>query len=244
MASGLAEAGASVVLASRRGGLCQEKAETLRRETGVEALGLEMDVTRESDVDGAISKIVSNFGHLDILVNNSGAFLNKPIIDVSRDEWDSVMDVNMTGTFYCCRAAGRHMIPRRYGKIINISSTYGILGIDGRIYVRPGEELVESAVYTASKGALVNFTRGLASAWARYNINVNCISPGGFLTEGVEQQWRKNLQAMVSEFNKRTPLGRMGDRDDLKGAVVYLASEASKFVTGHNLVVDGGWSIW
>jgi len=244
MARGLAEAGSAVVLASRRVELCEAKAKTIRNDIGVDAIGLKMDVAREDDVNQAIDKTVSIFGHLDILVNNAGTFLNKPILEMTRDDWNSVMDVNMTGVFYCCRAAGRHMIPRRYGKIINIASIYGILGIDGRFYVKPGEEPVEGTVYNTSKGALVNFTRGLATAWARYNINVNCISPGGFITEAVEREHGDRLKALVAEWSKRTPLGRMGDEDDLKGAVVYLASEASKYVTGQNLVVDGGWTIW
>jgi gluconate 5-dehydrogenase len=244
MTRGLAEAGASVALASRRGTLCRDEARIIQDELDVETLGLTMDVTREEDVEDAISETISKFGHLDILVNNSGIFMNKPTTDVKRDEWNYVMDVNMTGAFYCCRAAGRHMIPRRYGKIINVASIYGTSGIDGRFYVRPGKEPVEGTSFNASKGALVNFTRGLATAWARHNINVNCISPGGFITEGVEQHHKDRMQALISEWNRRTPLGRMGDEDDLKGAAVYLASEASKYVTGQNLVVDGGWTIW
>lgn len=243
MARGLAEAGSAVVLASRRGELCQAKAKTIQDDLGAEAMGLKMDVTKEEDVNKALAHTVSSFGHLDILVNNAGIGLYKPIIETTGDEWNSIMDVNVTGAFYCCRAAGRHMIPRRYGKIINIGSIYGTIGMDGRFY-RPGEEPAENVVYVASKGGMVNFTRGLATAWARHNINVNCISPGGFIVEifeAVHGPWVRKLEV---EWNKRTPLGRMGAEDDLKGAVVYLASEASKYVTGQNLIVDGGWTVW
>lgn len=244
MARGLAEAGSTVVIASRRLELCESRAEAIRRDLGVEAIGLKMDVTKEEDVNRAMDQTVSSYGHLDILVNNAGGVsIFKSIVEMTRDEWNSVMDGNMTGAFYCCRAAGRHMIPRRYGKIINIASIYGTFGVDGRLY-RPGEEPVEHVVYGAAKGALVNFTRGLATAWARYKINVNCISPGGFVTEGVERYHGDWLKALETEWGKRTPLGRMGGEDDLKGAVVYLASEASRYVTGQNLIVDGGFTVW
>ena len=243
MATALAEAGANVALASRRVELCEQRAEEMSR-LGVKTLGLKMDLTNPGEVNSMVERVVKEMGKVDILVNNSGIGKVVPTLETSLDDWNHVLAVNVTGAFLCCQAAGKYMIKQRRGKIINIASIYGVVGVDKSLYTPSEEEVFEELNYTTSKGALVNLTRDLAVSWARYHINVNAISPGGFVTEADRALREKYGEAMEKKWCARTPLGRMGGDDDLKGTVVYLASDASNYVTGHNLVVDGGWLAW
>jgi NAD(P)-dependent dehydrogenase (short-subunit alcohol dehydrogenase family) len=240
MAEGLAEAGASLVIASRRIDVCESVSEKLRKEHGTEAMAVKMDVTREDEVVSGVEKTVARFGKIDILVNNVGKANIKETLRTSLSEWKQIMDINVGSMFLCCREAGKHMIESRYGKIINIASVYGMRGSDWRNYVKP-EMVRELLSYSASKGAVINFTRELAVNWARYNITVNTLSPGCFLTEETKKFCDDYT---INKLRDRFPLGRWGEDDDLKGAVVFLASNASKYVTGQNLIVDGGWSAW
>jgi gluconate 5-dehydrogenase len=240
MAEGLAEAGASLVIASRRIDVCKNVSGELRKEHGIEAIGLKMDVTSEKDVVSAVEKTVSHFGKIDILVNNVGKANVKETLKTSLSEWKQIMDTNVSSMFLCCREAGKHMIKNRYGKIINISSVYGMRGSDWRNYAKP-EMVRELLSYSTSKGAVINFTKELAVNWARYNITVNTLTPGCFLTEETKKFCDDYT---IKKLQDRFPLGRWGTDDDLKGAVVFLASNASKYVTGQNLIVDGGWSAW
>ena len=244
MATALAEAGASVALGSRREQLCREKAEELANRAGVPALGLRLDVRLKDEVDAAVEAIVKEWGKIDILVNNAGASYPADTISVSQKDWHEALDLNLTGAFYCAQAAGRHMIPRRQGCVINITSVYASLGTDGRLYVDPPDPPLENVLYNAAKGGLLTMTRGLATAWGRHNVRVNCISPGAFIVERLARRLGDLKDRLVRRWSDRTPLGRVGEDDDLKGAVVYLASDASKYVTGQEIVVDGGWSIW
>ncbi|MBI3951396.1 MAG: SDR family oxidoreductase [Acidobacteria bacterium] len=230
MAEGLAEMGAHLVLCARNVERCEEAAAELSQ-LGVRAIGLRCDVTNPDEVNAMVEKIRAEFSRIDILVNNSGRMWAAPAEIMSLADWQKVMDANVTGTFLCSQAAGRVMIEQGGGKIINISSVAGLRGAPS--------EITDVIAYSTSKGAIIAFTRDLACKWARYNINVNAIAPGWFRThmsEWVLEHRGEALKAFI-------PLRRFGGPDELKGAVVYLASDASNYMTGQVLVVDGGMSI-
>ena len=228
MALGLAGAGASIVVASRN----QAKTEQALRAIealGVKALGVYLDVLQPDLVAACIQQTVETFGGLDILVANSGTVVRKPPEELSIEEWDLVLDTNLKGTFLCCRAAFPHLVKRGGGKIITNGSMFSIFG-----------STVRSA-YPASKGGIVQLSKSLAVAWAKHNIQVNCILPGWLMTELTSPVYQH------PEFGpaivKRTPAGRWGTPDDIRGAAVFLASRASDFVTGTAIPVDGGFSV-
>ncbi|MCS6806875.1 MAG: SDR family oxidoreductase [Acidobacteriota bacterium] len=230
MAEALAEMGASVVLCSRKIERCEQAAAEFRQ-LGVKALGLRCDVTSQDEVNAMVEKTRAEFGRIDILVNNSGRTWAAPAETMSLADWQKVMEANVTGTFLCSQAVGRVMIEQRGGKIINISSVAGFFGAP--------PELVDAIGYHTSKGAIIAFTRDLACKWARYNIYVNAIAPGWFRTHMSEWVLGHRGESLLPFI----PLGRFGGPDELKGAVVYLASNASNYVTGQVLMVDGGLSI-
>jgi NAD(P)-dependent dehydrogenase (short-subunit alcohol dehydrogenase family) len=237
----LAEAGAAVAVIGRRPEPLKSTAEEIRR-LGRQALAISADVTDESAVGTAFDQILSTFGAIDVLVNNAVGYHRAPVPVQPLAEWQRVLDVSVTGVFLCCRAAGPHMIARRRGRIINVSSVYGSVGRDLSLYAEGDLDTAQSLPYATSKGALLSLTRDLAAGWARHGITVNAISPGMFgridvADRGIPPDVRARLVA-------RTPLGRLGEPDDLRGVIVFLASDASAFITGHNLVVDGGWTIW
>ncbi len=231
MARALAESGADVVLCGRKAERCEEAAAELAA-LGVRALGLRCDVTSADDVRAMVERAKDELGRVDVLVNNAGRAWVAPATEMGVEDWRRVIEVNLTGAFLCAQAAGRVMIEQGGGKIINIASVAGLGGAN--------PEILDSVAYNASKGGLVNFSRDLAVKWARYRINVNAIAPGWFPT--------RLSGAIVERYGDRLarsiPLGRIGGEDDLKGAVVFLASRASDYVTGHVLVVDGGQSAW
>jgi NAD(P)-dependent dehydrogenase (short-subunit alcohol dehydrogenase family) len=239
MALALAEAGASVAIASRRMELCRQAADEVSA-VGPRGLAVCMDVTEPDQVRAMVRTVLEEFGTIDIVVNNAATLHIAPIESHRLDEWQRVMDTNVTGVFTVCQAVGQVMSRNKRGKIINIASVYGQVGIDSSLYTGGGTRF-DMPAYSASKGAVIALTRDLATNWAPYNINVNAITPGMCMTEltreFVPEETIRNLEM-------RTPLGRFGEGEDLKGAVVYLASSASDFVTGHNLVVDGGWLAW
>ena len=239
MALALAEAGASVAIAARRMELCQQAADEVSA-VGPRGLAVRMDVTQPDQVRAMVGTVLEEFGTIDIVVNNAATLRIAPIESHRLDEWQRVMDTNVKGVFTVCQAVGQVMGGNRRGKIINIASVYGQVGIDSSLYTGSGARF-DMPAYCASKGAVIALTRDLATNWARCNINVNAITPGMCMTEltreFVPEETIRNLEM-------RTPLGRFGEGEDLKGAVVYLASSASDFVTGHNLVVDGGWLAW
>lgn len=227
IARAFAEAGANVVLCSRKVEACQAVCDELQKE-GTRTLALACDVTKEEDVDAVVNQTVETFGRIDILVNNSGATWGAPAVDMPMEAWKKVLDVNVTGTFLMSKAVGKVMISQNAGKIINIASVAGFGGTDPR--------LMDTIGYNTSKGAVMTFTRDLAVKWGQYQINVNAIAPGFFPTK---------ISKVVIEQGKdqileRTPLHRFGSEDDLKGTAVFLASQASDFVTGDTVVVDGG----
>jgi NAD(P)-dependent dehydrogenase (short-subunit alcohol dehydrogenase family) len=248
-AEALAEAGASVVITSRDQQRATEAAQGLARRTGTKAVGVQLEVTDEAGWAALVDRAANDLGRIDILVNNAGGrgvvygqpepgldmaayFLeDRPLAD-----WWSVLDVNLTGVFLGCRAVAPVMKAQRAGKIINIASADGLMGRDLRVYEDTGLNPTVPD-YLAAKGGVINLTRGIAVVLAPYGINVNSISPGGF--------FRNQPAKFVENYTRMVPLGRMGrDGADLKGAVLFCASPASDFMVGHNLVIDGGFSVW
>jgi NAD(P)-dependent dehydrogenase (short-subunit alcohol dehydrogenase family) len=242
MAEALAEAGADVVIASRTLARCHEVAESLKAHGGRPS-ALALDLADLTAAEGVIDHIIADYGRLDILVSNAAATdVNKPFERLTTERFEAVLRVNLTGVLACGQAVLDPMRRQGGGKIINIASVYGLLGIDASLYgADPETRPMANFAYTASKGALVNLTRDMAVSWAPYGINVNGICPGMFPVEANMKKWPEGTFDRLAE---RIPLKRMGTSIDLKGAVVYLASAASDYVTGHNLIVDGGWTAW
>jgi NAD(P)-dependent dehydrogenase (short-subunit alcohol dehydrogenase family) len=236
MATALAEAGAHVVLASRNIAGCQAKADILT-DKSLHASALCLDVNDRNSVVRMVEDITRTFGHLDVLVNAAFGISWAPFEEMTSEQWKQSMEATVTGTFLCSQAASAVMVKQRRGSIINIGSIYSVVSPDKRMY--PGTSIqTQTAVYAAAKGAVAQFTKVLAAYLADNNVRVNCISPGGFFEKGKEDV------EFVRRYSSKCPLGRTGNETDLKGAVVFLASDASAYVTGHNLMVDGGWTIW
>ncbi|MDT3700534.1 MAG: glucose 1-dehydrogenase [Thermincola sp.] len=231
MAEALAEFGANVVLAARKVERCETAASEIRQSYGVEALAVECDLAREEDIVELVSRTVKAFGCLDILVNNSGITWGAPADQYPLDRWQQVINVNLTGSFIAAKEAFKVMKKQGSGKIISIASVFGLVGAKGNIQ--------DAVAYNASKGALLNLTKDLAVKWAPMGVNVNAVAPGWFPTHIAEAHIAKHR----TEFLDYIPADRFGNDDDLKGAVVYLASKASDYVHGQVLVVDGGWTI-
>lgn len=231
MATAFAEAGSNVVICSRKLEHCEQAAHAIER-LGVKALAVACDVTEQDQVERLRGETMKAFGRVDALVNNAGRAWVAPPEDMPLERWRQVLDLNITGPFLCAQAFGREMIKARRGKIINIASIAGLIGRNPKAY--------NSIAYGASKGALVNFTRDLAVKWASYNIHVNCICPGFFVTPINQKLFERGKEQIEREI----PLGRTGGADDLKGIAVLLASDASNFMTGAIIPVDGGAVAW
>ena len=226
MAQGLAEMGANLVLCARKRERCEQAAEELRR-LGVQTLALACDVRNPDQVGAVVEETLSRFQKIDILVNNAGTSWGAPVEEMKLEHWNKVIETNLTATFLFSQAAGRFMVRQGRGKVINIASVAGLRGASPEL---------QAIGYHASKGGVIAFTRDLACKWGAHNIQVNAIAPGWFPTHMYAVVIEKNKEALL----KRVPLGRFGGEDDLKGAAVFLASDASNYVTGHVLVVDGG----
>ncbi|OLO36339.1 gluconate 5-dehydrogenase [Alkalihalophilus pseudofirmus] len=229
LAISLAEFGADVVVCSRKVEDCERTSQKLR-ELGVKSLAIKCDVTNPDDINNVVEETIKEFGKIDILFNNSGATWGAPLEDLPLDKWNRVMDVNVTGIFLMSQAVGKQMIKQKSGKIINIASIAGLGGVS--------EDIMDAVGYNASKGAVITFTKDLAVKWGKHNIHVNAIAPGFFPTKMAKGLMEENAEAILAH----TPLNRFGSEDDLKGAAVFLASEASGYVTGNILMVDGGFS--
>jgi gluconate 5-dehydrogenase len=227
MAEGLAEAGANIVLCSRKKEACQQVADRLAT-TGVKTLALACDISQPEDIKNVVHQTIETFGRIDILINNSGATWGAPVEEMPLEAWQKVMNINVTGTFLMSQEAGKEMIKQKAGKIINIASIAGLGGTD--------PQYMDTIGYNTSKGAVITFTKDLAVKWGQHNIQVNAIAPGFFPTKmsGAIMEQGKDY------FLSQTPLKRFGSEADLKGASVFLASAASNYITGDILTVDGG----
>lgn len=230
MAEGLAEAGASLMLLARRAEWLTPTVEEFRKR-GFKCEGTLCDVSSEADVQAAVDKTLAAFGQIDILVNNAGITWGQPAEDHPIDKWRQVIDVDLTGAFLFAQRAGREMLKRASGNIINVASIAGLKGS-----MPNGQHIVS---YVAAKGGMIAMTRELAAKWARRGIRVNAIAPGFFPTRMTE----KALETAQAQIESGVPMGRIGSEGELKGVVVFLASPASGYITGQTIVVDGGTTI-
>jgi gluconate 5-dehydrogenase len=234
MALAIAEAGADVVLVGRDADSLATTAADIRAR-GRRAFDIQADIGQPEECEAACSKALADFGPIDIVINNvGGRRINVPTEDLDLARWQSIIDLNLTSTFICTRILGKAMMERgRGGRIINVASISGMVanrGIGGRSY-------------ETSKAAVIQFTRATAADWAPHGITVNAICPGGFMTEP-NVRWAKENPEVISTFKSLIPAGDFGQPDDLGPLAVYLASDASRYMTGAALVIDGGYTLW
>ena len=238
-ADGFCQAGGNVVLADKNFEKCKKLAAKLEKKYGVKPLPIKLDVTNPNSIKKMIVHITKKFSKIDVLVNNAiypeiGKIKKTKFEDFPLDIWKKGIDVNLTGMFLCSQQIGEIMKKQKNGVIINISSIYGIKGPDQRIYGKT--KIIKSALYATTKGAVINFTKYLASYWNRTGIRVNTLSLGG-----VEENQDRNFK---KKYSDKTMIGRMAKKDEYVGALLFLSSDASSYMTGSNLVIDGGWSAW
>ena len=245
----LAEAGAAVAVVDLNASASQETADTLTK-SGYKSLAVPTDITKRKSVTAMVDKVISALGHLDILVNSAaldpkfdpdairngitpGAFEDFPL-----HQWNAALNVNLTGMFLVTQACVKQMLAQdKKGSIINICSTYGLNGPDQRIYINDGERVAFKPVYyTVTKAGVLGFTKYLASYYAGTEIRVNALTPGGV--------FNNHEDYFVKNYSAKTILGRMAKKDEMNGALLFLASDASSYMTGNNLIVDGGWTAW
>jgi len=243
----LGEAGANVVAADLNFSAAYTLTQDLLAD-GIRAAAVRVDITDPESVSAMVAHAVAEFGSLDVLVNSAAldpkfdqdhigtqsanAFETYPL-----ETWNEAMNVNLTGLFLVSQAACRQMVQQDYGVIINICSTYGLIGPDQRIYLRPdGSQQFKPVYYTVSKAGVLGLTRYLATYYAGKHIRVNALTPGGV--------YNQHDEAFLQAYSARTVIGRMAEQDEMSGAIVFLASDASSYMTGANLIVDGGWTAW
>ena len=198
------------------------------RDEGGDAAGVVIDLNDRGSIERAVEETVERFGRLDVLVNNAGLGTNHDALDATEEEWDELFAVNVRGLFFACQSAGRRMVEQRHGRIMNMASQAGLVGIP------------RHAAYSASKGAVIALTRVLALEWAPFGVTVNSIAPTFIRTPGTAE--RLDRPEFLADVLERMPVGRVGSTTDVAGAVLYLASPAASLVTGTVLVVDGGWT--
>jgi len=226
-ARALAKAGADLVITSRELSRLTEFKKEIES-LGRKALAVQLDVLRQSDIEDMVRMSIKEYGKIDILVNNAGLNIRKPSTEVTGRDWDTVLDTNLRGSFFCAQAVAKEMIKRNYGRIINIGSCTCVFGMEG------------IAAYTASRGAILAVTRSLAAEWGRYGITVNVLAPGWFKTAQNAALYEN--KEWVNYITSRIPLNRPGEPHDLDGTVVFLASDASEYITGQMILVDGGFT--
>lgn len=223
----MAHAGAKVIAVARDTESLERLVEVVTF-SGNEAHAYALDISDIDQMSTLIETIISRFGRIDILINNAGLGFNHDAVEVTETDWDEMMAVNLKGLFFMCQAVGKYMIQQNYGRIINMSSQAGQVGI------------LRHAVYCASKGGVNQLTRVLALEWAKHNITVNAVAPTFIRTPGTAE--RLDTSEFIDDILSRLPIGRVGDTMDVAGAVIYLASPAADLVTGTILLVDGGWT--
>ena len=240
----LSEAGANVIVADVDGNKCEGFANSL----STPSFGIELDVTNPESIKNLRDKVIDQFNHIDVLVNNAAIndmFENpKAASELSKFEnyplelWQKSVDVNLTGVFLCSQILGSEMTKQKSGSIINVASTYGISAPDQSLYVKADgtQAFYKPPAYSATKGAVIMFTRYLAAYWGKDGVRVNTLTPGG--VENSQDEY------FIEKYSAKTQLGRMAKPTDYKGALIFLASDASSYMTGANLVVDGGWTAW
>lgn len=245
----LAEAGAAVAIVDLNASASQGMADALSK-SGYKALAVSADITKPDSVNSMVEKVMTEFGRIDILVNSAaldpkfdpdaakkgiapGAFEDYPL-----DDWNAALNVNLTGTFLVTQACVKQMVKQgKKGSIINICSTYGLNGPDQKIYIKDGERVAFKPVYyTVTKAGVMGFTKYLAAYYAGTEIRVNALTPGGV--------FNNHEDYFVKNYSAKTIMGRMANKDEMNGALLFLASDASSYMTGNNVVVDGGWTAW
>lgn len=243
---GLASAGATVIASDLDQSSCDEFAARICNQYSTVAHGICVDITNTASIENLRDEVLGTFGRIDVLVNNAAVndvfaesgseavkFENYPL-----ELWKRFIEVNLTGTFLCSQVLGAEMAKRRSGSIINIASTYGVVAPDQSVYRRPDgkQSFYKSPVYPAAKAGIIALTKYMASYWGQSGLRVNALSPGG--VENMQDDF------FVKNYSARTPLGRMAMPDEYRGAIVFLASDASSYMTGANLIIDGGWTAW
>jgi NAD(P)-dependent dehydrogenase (short-subunit alcohol dehydrogenase family) len=237
----LSDFGAQVVLTDLNEDIIQARAKAITDLTDLPALAVRCDVTNAASWEALVKQVVKEFGKIDILVNNA-AFTNQsrsanfaaPFVDFPLQDWNQILEVNLTGSFLGCQEVGRQMLEQGKGSIVNMASLYGVVSPNHRMY--PGTGISQPVAYSVSKAGVLALTRYLSTLWAEKGIRVNCITPGGV--------YNNHQELFYERFSHLNPMGRMAHKEEMRGALVYLASDASSHCTGHNLVVDGGWTVW
>ena len=236
---GFSQAGANVVIADLDFKNCKKLATEIKNKYNVNPLPIKLDLTSKKSISSLVSNTISKFSKIDVLINNAAYQGNDKLRttkfeDFPLSAWNQGLEVNLTGIFLTCQEVGKIMSKQKYGNIINIASTYGIVAPDQRIYGNSGQNA--AAFYSATKAAVINLTRYLASYWRGTGIRVNTLSPGGVK--------RNQGSSFIKKYSERTMLGRMAKKDEYVGSLIFLASDASSYMTGSNLIVDGGWTAW
>ena len=226
-ARALAKAGADLVITSRDLSRLTEFKQEIES-YGRKALPVQLDVLSQSDIDNMVKMAMKTYGKIDILVNNAGMNIRKPTTEISQQDWDTVLQTNLKGSFFCAQAVAKEMIKRNYGRIINIGSCTCVFGMEGIV------------PYTASRGGVLQMSRGLAAEWGKFGITVNVLAPGWFRTAQNEVLYEN--KEWLGYITDRIPLNRPGKPNDLDGTVIFLASDASEYITGQIILVDGGFT--
>src|SRR5699024_9719607 len=228
-----ADAGAKVALLARRKAKLDHVVKEIQ-DKGHEAIAVTCDVTDEENVKKAIEEVISHYGRIDILLNNDGVAVSGGVTDLKREDWDWALATNLTGQYLVCKYVVPHMLEQNYGKIVNVASVNAKVADKDDVFIRHS--------YNASKAGVLGLTEGMAASYARYNITVNAVGPGLFESEMTEDTLMKS-EEFLKGYNHLTPASRPGNSGELSGTIIYVSSDASSYVTGQNIYVDGGFAI-